>query len=129
MENKLSKEDIAYIIGKLREATITWRGRSECLKRARKRVEDGTIKSGPNKGKIKWKFFYQCAGCKEWFRDQESLEVDHIIEIGPFLGSWDVYIPKMFCGQDNLQALCDVCHKRKTSGFNAALRYVRKVTR
>lgn len=27
---------------------------------------------------------------------------------------WDVYIERMFCSQDNYQAICSVCHKAKT---------------
>lgn len=54
------------------------------------------------------------------------LEVDHIKEIGGFCGDWNATISRMYCGQDNLQALCIPCHARKTAVFSANLRFTRK---
>lgn len=119
----MDKDTERYLISKLREASVTWGGRSECLKRSRKKVQEGFLKDGSPK----WKYYYQCAKCLEWFRDVKSLEVDHIVEIGPFTGDWTAYISKMFCGQDNLQALCSLCHQKKTSGYNATLKFKRKI--
>ncbi len=83
---------------------------------------EGTYKNG----KPKYKYYWKCAKCAELFRDEKSMEVDHIIEIGPFNGCLNDYAERMFCGQDNLQALCVGCHKKKTA-TNASLRFERKV--
>lgn len=63
---------------------------------------------------------YQCASCLEEFVSSE-VEVDHIIPVvDPKVGfiSWDDYIAKLYCDEDNLQVLCKVCHKRKTKEEN-----------
>jgi hypothetical protein len=49
---------------------------------------------------------------------QEYLDVDHISPAVPISGwdSWDNFMERLFCGEDNLQALCSgKCHKEKTS--------------
>lgn len=120
---QVTKETIDFIINVLRQGTIKWPGRAECLRRARKKVLVGETKSGKPRYKLHWK----CAKCGQWFKDQSEMEVDHIVEIGSFSGSWDDFINRMYCEQDNLQALCQVCHKKKTIAFNnASLRYRRK---
>lgn len=109
----MKKETLDHILNILREGTVTWGGRSECLRRARKRVEEGLFKNG----KKKIKYYWQCAKCKAWYRDESSLEVDHIVEIGKRPESVDdivPYIKRMYCDIENLQALCIVCHKKKT---------------
>jgi hypothetical protein len=118
---KLDKETIRHIINVLRRGTVTWDGRHECLRRARKRVlERQTLK-----GKPVYKFHYQCVKCLKWFRDASSLEVDHIEEVGEFTGDWDLFIKKMYCGQDNLQAMCCNCHLKKTTA-NSSIKYRRR---
>ena len=45
------------------------------------------------------------------------MEVDHINPVvSPKDGfkDWDTFINNLFCGADNLQALCKACHKAKT---------------
>ncbi len=118
----VDQETISFILNILRQGTIKWSGRSECLERARKKVHEGKFNK---KGERIWKLYWQCAACKEWFRDEASMEVDHIEEIGSFLGSWDHIIPRIYCGQENLQALCQICHKKKTA-IHAGLRWERK---
>lgn len=117
----MDKDTELLIINALRQATIKWDGRKRCLNRVRKKVQDGFLKSG----KQKYKYFWRCEGCNEWFRDVTALEVDHIDEIGSFNGSWDVFIPRMYCADENLQALCCKCHLAKTT-LNARERWVRK---
>lgn len=122
----MDKDTQQYIMNTLRQGTTQWKGRSECLRRHRKLVHDGEFFKN---GKPKYKYHWQCAHCKLWFRDQSQLEVDHIVEVGP-LDSWDNikdFIERLYCEQSNLQPLCSVCHQIKTSKFNAALRYQRKV--
>jgi len=119
----MQEDDIAYILNILRRGTIQWPGRALCLRRARKKVFDGKLTKA---GKKVWKYFWQCSICKEWYREESMLEVDHIIEVGPYSGDIHLYASKLYCGQDNLQALCQVCHQKKTSNFNASLLFKRK---
>jgi 5-methylcytosine-specific restriction endonuclease McrA len=119
----MDKKTVEHIIKYLRKSTITWTGRRDCLRRARKKVFDGQYTKN---GKPIYKFHWQCAACREWFKDIKMLEVDHIDQIGPFEGNWDNYINKMFCEQSNLQALCVVCHKKKTYIGNATIAFKRR---
>jgi hypothetical protein len=118
---ELSKEEIKHIVNVLRKGTTVWKGRTDCLKKSRRRVVTGQYKNGS--AKTRWE--YKCAACKEYFRANE-VEVDHIEEVGPFLGDWGAFILRMYCGPENLQVMCVGCHSRKTSGFNATLRFQRK---
>lgn len=118
---KFSKEDIEFVYNLLRRGTIQWPGRSECLKRARKKVFVRRTK----KGKPVYKYHWQCAVCKEWFRDEKSMEVDHINEIGgvsSFNGDWNEMIFKIMPRpiEKYLQVLCIYCHLKKTKKYNSA---------
>lgn len=117
----MNKKDIDHILNSLRRGTVTWSGRSECLNRRRRKKVVGETK----KGTLKTRFEYQCAECKKWLK-KEDLEVDHIEEVGPFNGDFNEWIARLYCDQNNLQALCVDCHQIKTSGYNASLRYKRK---
>lgn len=119
----MEKDTVTFIINTLRRGTITWPGRTDCLNRNRRKKVIGKYKNGNEK------FLWErvCDGCGEWHLLKDNdLEVDHIIEIGPFTGDWNDFINRMYCGQDNLQALCFTCHARKTSKFNSTLRFKRK---
>lgn len=117
----LPPDDIKFIINSLRQASVKWPGRKETLDRARKRVCEGRTK----KGKKIWKYYWQCVHCEQWFRDESAVQVDHVVEIGPFLGDWNEFLARMFL--DDRQVLCVVCHMRKTNAFNAAhLKWKRK---
>jgi hypothetical protein len=119
----LDKETTDYIINVLRRGTITWSGRTDCLNRNRRKRPVGKTK----KGKDKFLWERACDSCGEWHLLKDNdLEVDHIEEVGPFKGCFDDFVRRMYCGQENLQALCFQCHSRKTSKFNAHLRFTRK---
>ena len=48
---------------------------------------------------------------------QEFLDIDHISTVVPLTGwdSWDGFIERLFCGEENLRGLCStVCHAKKT---------------
>ncbi len=111
----MDKEDIKFIRNELRQISIRWRGRSECLRRARKKVFQRTSKEGEKIFKLYW----QCNICKNWRRNAGDMEVDHIVEIGTFV-DWNSYMEKLFCGQENLQAVCSNCHMKKTKAYNSA---------
>lgn len=109
----MEKEDIEFIKNVLRRGTITWRGTKQCLNRGRYRLKCEVSK------KMAW--FRDCDKCGKSFKLADRLlEVDHIVEIGSFNGSFDDYVRKMYCGQENLQALCVSCHAKKTLAFNNA---------
>jgi 5-methylcytosine-specific restriction endonuclease McrA len=119
----VTPDDIRFVINVLRQGTVKWPGRSEALRRARKKVLVRIGKRGQNI----FKFHWQCASCREWSKNAKSVEVDHIEEIGPFNGNWDDYVRRVFCDQKNLQVLCSVCHSKKTLIYNsAASKYRRK---
>lgn len=60
---------------------------------------------------------YQCSACTEWIKST-AISVDHIV---PVIGvdegfvDWNEFISRLFCGEDNLQVVCDTCHKTKTN--------------
>lgn len=113
----MEQEEIDYILNILRRGTIIWRGRNLCLNRNRYKKT--------HEGKLLWA--RDCDGCGEsHLLKDKDLEVDHIVEVGPFEGNFDTYVRKLYCRQDNLQALCFTCHSKKTSKFNASLRFQRK---
>lgn len=114
----VDKETIDYIENILRKGTITWKGRTECINRGRYRAKD-------TKGREVW--FRDCDICSTAMKIADSLiEVDHIVRIGGFQGNWHKLIEDMYCGQDNLQALCHSCHLAKTSQENSKAAYQRK---
>lgn len=99
----------SFIISALRQATRRWAPISQTQKDAR--VSRGV---------------YKCAGCgehvpasiKEGTKRVKNVFVDHIEPIvDPEVGfvSWDEYIERMFCEQDNLQLLCKACHDVKST--------------
>lgn len=113
----MNKETVKYIMNILRQGTVTWKGRTECLNR-------GRYKTNVN-GKSLWARDCDICGTMHLQKDN-ALEVDHIVEVGGFKGDWNSIINTMYCEQENLQALCFECHERKTSGYNASLRFIRK---
>jgi len=46
------------------------------------------------------------------------MNVDHILPaVDPEKGfeTWDIFIDRLFCERENLQAICLVCHKKKSA--------------
>jgi 5-methylcytosine-specific restriction endonuclease McrA len=129
IEKFMDKETIEYIKNSLRQASVTWKGRTECLnKNRRKRINE-------NRGRGQRHELWEnnCEKCGEWYLLKDNqLEVDHIVEIGPMTFTpagdpdWTVWIKKLYCGPENLQRLCITCHQKKTSSFNATLKFKRK---
>lgn len=51
-----------------------------------------------------------------------KVAVDHKEALVPIDGtvlSWDTYLFRLFCGPENLQVLCEICHKTKSKAENA----------
>lgn len=118
MRQQMTPDDIDFIKNLLRQGSIKWKGRAECLRLARRLVRVRRGKQGQTISKYHW----QCAACKQWERNEKSMEVDHIIEIGPFTGDWNVFMEKIFPRpiEKFLQALCISCHMKKTMAYNSA---------
>lgn len=103
----------SFIISTLRRASNRWAPKNTVKKDAR--VERGV---------------YLCASCKEHVPNSIKVDgkrvnnvfVDHINPvIDPEKGfiSWDNFIERMFCEEDNLQVLCKDCHDLKTADERA----------
>jgi hypothetical protein len=119
----MDKDTTDHILNLLRRGTVTWPGRAECLNRGRRKRIIGKKKDGEDK--TLWE--RQCDECKEWHLLKDNdLEVDHIVEVGPFSGDFNDHIRRLYCHVNNLQALCFSCHSRKTSRYNSSLRFKRK---
>lgn len=104
----------SFIKGQLRSATRKWAPFSDALKSARLRRGE-----------------YLCNGCKEEVpasivvngKRVKNALVDHIEPIvDPNVGftTWDEFIDRLFCEEDNLQVLCHECHTEKTNEERAA---------
>jgi 5-methylcytosine-specific restriction endonuclease McrA len=99
-----------FIVAVLRAGTRRWPPKYEALNDAKtekkKNVKTGRIAQ-----------HYVCAQCTEEFTST-NIQVDHITPVvDPKKGfkDWNTYIPRLFCGKDNLQVLCVGCHKEKTA--------------
>lgn len=100
----------SFIKSALRAASARWPPRYKSLKKA-------------SVGKkINWKTgriaeHYKCNSCMKEFPAKE-VQIDHIHPIiSPVTGftTWDEVIKNMFCEEENLQVLCILCHKEKTT--------------
>jgi len=107
----VDRKTINLIKKSLRSATMKWSIKNEVLKQSRVFVKVGYYKNG----KVKTKRYYACALCGGFF---DKIQIDHKNEVGKFTGSWDEYISSLFCPIENLQALCEECHKVKTKEYN-----------
>lgn len=120
-KSKFRKDDVEFVYNLLRHNSVIWSGRAEVLFRARRKFVERRTKAG----KVVYKFYWKCAVCKEWFRNSDDMEVDHIVEIGGVGGyKGDMHefvfsiIPRPV--KDHLQCLCKWCHLKKTKKYNSA---------
>ena len=72
-------------------------------------------KTGPKKGTLKYEKNYECASCKQLFK-QKDVQVDHIEPAGSLKSFADLsgFAERLFCGEEGLQILCSSCHDTKT---------------
>jgi Zn finger protein HypA/HybF involved in hydrogenase expression len=86
----------AMIISALRVRSRWWKPAQEVKRKAR--VGKGT---------------YRCQKC---LKTTKNPQIDHIEPVVPITGftTWDDYINRMFCEEDNFQCLCPDCHDEKT---------------
>lgn len=64
---------------------------------------------------------YLCAICgnivSPTVNGKKNVAVDHIVpvvDVEEGFTTWDNYIERMFCEEDNLQLICSICHDKKT---------------
>jgi 5-methylcytosine-specific restriction endonuclease McrA len=96
----------SFIRSTLRQKSRWWKPITQCKMESRR----------PYKGPLKrQKFEYQCNSCKKWF-PEKKINVDHIVGAGSLNCAADLpgFVERLFCEQDNLQVLCEVCHNEKT---------------
>ena len=59
---------------------------------------------------------YLCNVCKE-YKGSTHVSVDHIIPVVSVeegFVDWNVFVERLYCGKENLQVICEECHKAKT---------------
>jgi hypothetical protein len=59
---------------------------------------------------------------------QKEIKIDHIEPVVPVEGadSWDIVIDRLFCSVEGFQALCKVCHDKKTFMENEKRRVLKR---
>ena len=111
----------SFIVSTLRAGNRRWPPRYNTLNAAKteKRINVSTGRLAQH---------YKCAECLEEF-PAKVVQVDHIKPVvDPKKGfiSWDVFIDRMFCDEDNLQVLCKACHDKKTTKEREVKKNARK---
>lgn len=99
----------SFVISALRSATRRYPPRNRALKKA-------FVKRQISKVSGRLAMHYKCAVCKKLFTST-NVQIDHILPVvDPAKGfvSWDEYINRMYCEEDNFQVLCKPCHLKKT---------------
>ena len=131
--------------GAWRRIWFRWGGRNLALQRARVEVYSPK-KSGNGDKRSVW---YKCAACGTLGKPMHTpkqtaavkaakkaglghppliplkVAVDHKEALVPTDGtvlSWDQYLFRLFCGPEDLQVLCSVCHKEKSKAENSERR-------
>jgi hypothetical protein len=100
-----------WFIGRMRQVAAEWPVRQDVLNAARR---------GPDR--------YECAGCRQCFH-RSRLHVDHSEPVIDPEAGWQgmgVYVERLFCSIDKLQALCTECHHEKTQAENTVRRAAAK---
>lgn len=99
----------SFIVGVLRAGARRWPPKIATMNLAKTEK-----KINPKTGRLAQHF--TCNVCQGEFTSKD-MQVDHIlpvVEPGVGFVSWDTYIERLFCEQDNLQAICTTCHDAKT---------------
>jgi hypothetical protein len=105
-KKKEQSKFVNFIKNTLRRASYRWPGRNEALVAARK-----------SRG------LYQCAICKVDSFKRQEVNLDHIEPVVPIESSWhqedgspdwNIFIKRLFVGQEGFQVICLNCHDAKT---------------
>ena len=111
----------SFIVSVLRTGSRKWPPKYNVLNKA-----FSGVKTNEKTGRQAKHF--KCNQCKNHFVVKD-VEVDHIKPvIDPKRGfvSWNEYIERLFCAEENLQVLCKPCHKIKTANEKEISMYVLK---
>jgi len=100
----------SWVISLLRRGTMRFPPRNEVLKEARteRKINKAT-------GKLAW--HSRCNKCKKEF-PSSKIKADHIkpvVDVTTGFIDWNVYIERMYCVKKGWQAICDVCHDKKSA--------------
>ena len=111
----------AFITSVLRAGARKWPPRYTTLHNAKigKKINERTGRIAEH---------YRCNVCKGDYPAKE-VEVDHkdpVIDPRKGFVSWDVYIERLFCPEENLQVLCKPCHLKKTNNEKAMVLHKKK---
>lgn len=95
-----------FLRSALRSAYNRWPPKFQVLAKARRPYEG-------NDKRTKWEF--QCACCQGW-KKSSDVSVDHIVPAGSLNTFDDLagFCQRLFCSEEDLQVLCNSCHKIKT---------------
>lgn len=135
----------AQMRGAWRRIWFRWPGRNLALQAARTEVITRK-KDGSGDKRNVW---YKCGQCNALGKSQHTpkqtavlraakkaklprpdeiplkVAVDHKEALVPTDGTvltWDEYLHRLFCGPDNLQVLCEICHRSKSKEENSTRR-------
>jgi 5-methylcytosine-specific restriction endonuclease McrA len=100
----------SFITSTLRAGARRWQPKYDTLNASKTEK-----KINPKTGRLAQ--HHRCGLCGNEFTSKD-MEVDHIKPVvDPKKGfqSWDVFIDRLFCEADNLQAICKPCHLLKTN--------------
>ena len=100
----------SFITSTLRAGARRWQPKYDTLNQS-KTEKKINVKTG------RMAQHFRCEICAGEFT-QKDMEVDHIQPVvDPKKGfvSWDVFINRLFCEAENLQAICKPCHLKKTN--------------
>lgn len=104
----------SFIISLLRAGSMKWRPQHEAIKKA-------FVRKGPNPRTGKPCNLCRCQGCGELFA-QGELKADHrdpVVDPAVGFVDWNTYIARLFVEVDAYDALCSVCHDKKTAQENS----------
>ena len=64
---------------------------------------------------------FKCQLCGTAGLKQKEVAVDHVIPVVDLEGwtNWEDFINRLYCEQDNLQLICNVCHDKKSATENS----------
>lgn len=96
----------SFIRSGLRQKSRFWKPITQCKLAARRSYK------GPNK---RQRYEYLCNVCNNWF-PEKKINIDHIKPAGSLRCAQDLpgFVERLFCEQENLQCICEVCHNIKT---------------
>ena len=111
MNDRISKKERNLIKGAIRRVF----SRSDL----RRLVVDSSLINHVDHSRPRVKNWCECGICKQPTA-KSYMQVDHIDPIVPVNSSlekmsWDEVVDRTWCVQNNLQAICEECHSKKTS--------------